>query len=89
MNTVSFVIPLISKFVANDWELTSRLCLRTLRSLLNQSDPNWSAVVIGDEIPLFWPHDPRITFISEALPIPSTSAEKHLDQKLKVKRGMI
>jgi hypothetical protein len=89
MNILGFVIPLVSKAAANDWGLSSRLCRRTLEALIRQTNPNWCAVVIGNDCPLFWPEDPRIRFVSCDFPIPKTNEGRYLDQKNKVKLGLI
>jgi hypothetical protein len=89
MNIIGFVIPLISKAAANDWELSSRLLRRTLEALIRQTNPNWCAVVVGNDCPLFWPEDPRIRFVCCDFPVPKTKEGRYADQKSKVKLGLI
>src|SRR5262245_7318229 len=86
---IGFIIPLVSREAAADWELVSRLCRRTLGSLLNQTADGWIAVVVGSEPPQYWPTDNRVKFVQADLPLPRTIDDRYQDQKLKVKRGML
>ena len=46
-----FVVPMISKRVASDWNFMNTLLHRTLLSVLAQTDENWRAIVVGNEKP--------------------------------------
>ena len=48
---LTFVIPVKSKSVASNWTKFSKLFERTLRSICNQTDPNFKVVVVCHEIP--------------------------------------
>lgn len=61
--SVLFLIPLISKQRATNWQLTCDLLDQTLRTLLNQVDANWQAVVACHDVPQNVLEDPRISFV--------------------------
>ncbi|MEC9207258.1 MAG: glycosyltransferase family 2 protein [Pseudomonadota bacterium] len=60
---VVFLVPLIAASKANDWNTVGETLRRTLDSLVAQSDPNWCAVVCGQDKPENFPEDPRIQFV--------------------------
>lgn len=69
-----FGISLASKQAAADWALTERLLARTLRSVLNQEDPRWRAVVCGHDRPdLPELDDPRVIFMTADIEPPADS----------------
>lgn len=51
--SLAIIIPLKSRLVASNWEVTCRNLRRTLISLSQQTDRNFSAVVVGHEKPKF------------------------------------
>ena len=59
---VVFLIPLVGRHHISDWDgVTARLNL-TLHSFLNQTNPNWRAVICGQDAPDL-PDDQRISFL--------------------------
>lgn len=60
---VVFLIPLVGQHHVRDWPGTAARLGDTLNSLLAQSDPNWSAIICGQDRPETLPDDPRITFL--------------------------
>ena len=82
-----FVIPLMSKKVAKDWEMVSTLFNRTLWSCYNQTDSDFKIIVACHEIPeLTKKYDERVEFIQvseEECPIPKTQDEKMVDKGYK------
>ena len=79
-----FVIPLMSRKAANDWEMVSMLFNRTLWSCYNQTDPDFKILIACHEIPVLTKqYDSRVEFIqvSEAeAPIPTNQQEKMIDK---------
>ncbi|PZX19086.1 hypothetical protein LX81_00786 [Palleronia aestuarii] len=57
---VLFCIPLIARAMVRDWSVVTRCLELTLGTLLRQTDPNWRAVVCGQDVPPL-PPDPRVT----------------------------
>lgn len=86
-----FLIPLLSKQVAKDWDKVSELFNRTLWSCYNQTSPNFHIVVVCHEIPkLRHKFDDRVEFISlteDVAPIPRNHEEKMLDKGIKTHVG--
>ncbi len=82
-----FVIPLMSKKVAKDWEMVSELFNRTLWSCYNQTDPDFKILVACHEIPVLKKqYDDRVEFIQvseEEAPIPTNQYEKMVDKGYK------
>ncbi|SNR43813.1 hypothetical protein [Puniceibacterium sediminis] len=74
---VTFLIPLVSPQHVGDWDaVTTRLNL-TLRSLMDQSDPNWRAVICCQTKPPL-PDDARITHLPFADPTPGNDKWRKL-----------
>jgi hypothetical protein len=48
---IIFIIPLISKQVSSNWDLTTKLLQGTLDSIANQSDQNFKVIISCHEIP--------------------------------------
>ncbi|TNF23035.1 MAG: hypothetical protein EP318_01445 [Rhodobacteraceae bacterium] len=60
---VVFLIPLVGRHHVGDWPGTCARLTATLAAFLRQSDPNWQAVICGQDRPETLPEDPRITFL--------------------------
>ena len=84
---IYFLIPLMSKKVAKDWDTVSMLFNRTLWSCYNQTDPDFKILVACHEIPeLIKKYDRRVEFLQvseENAPIPTTQHEKMVDKGYK------
>ena len=82
-----FMIPLMSKKAAKDWNMVSDLFNRTLWSCYNQTDPDFRILVACHEIPkLAKKYDGRVEFmqVSEKdAPLPETQKEKMIDKGYK------
>lgn len=59
---VIFALPLVSRQRAASWDQVQDNLNMTLASFLRQSDPNWIAIICGQDTPVL-PADPRITFL--------------------------
>ncbi len=59
---VIFLIPLVSPKDVTDWDAVTGRLNRTLQSFLDQTNPNWRAVVCCQERPPL-PDDPRISYL--------------------------
>lgn len=60
---VIFLIPLVGRHHVGDWEGTCQRLRATLDAFLRQTDPNWRAVICGQDRPADLPEDTRITFL--------------------------
>ncbi|NSX53978.1 glycosyltransferase family A protein [Parasulfitobacter algicola] len=67
-------IPLVAKDRADDWSRLERILDRTLKSLLHQTNPNWQAVICGQNEPDLTVKDPRIRFLK--YPEPSNFSDQ-------------
>ncbi len=65
---VVFLIPLISRARARDWDLVVALLQGTLSSLIGQRDVNWHALICGQNQPEGLPDDPRLSFLPYETP---------------------
>ena len=59
-----FVIPVVSKKMAKVWGAVCQLLNDTLSALIAQSNPNWTAILCGQDKPEGLLNDPRIRFIA-------------------------
>ena len=66
-----FVIPLKSAKVSDSWQQVSKLFERTIRSVCNQTSPNFKVVVVCHERPDIKFEHPNITYIEVDFPIPT------------------
>lgn len=84
---IYFLIPLMSKKTAKDWDTVSMLFNRTLWSCYNQTDPDFKILVACHEMPaLTKKYDERVEFLQvseEDAPIPTTQHEKMVDKGYK------
>ena len=65
---VVFLLPLVRREQVSDWSLVEDNLLKTLMSFVNQSDPNWIAIICGQDRPSL-PNDERIHFLPFDQPI--------------------
>ncbi|MBO1050754.1 MAG: glycosyltransferase family 2 protein [Dolichospermum sp. DET73] len=86
---LTFIIPLKSPEVSKDWSVVSQLCCRTLQSILKQSCPELKIILVCNCPPDNYPKDSRLEIVVDTFSIPQNYSEIFLDQKLKIKRGMI
>jgi hypothetical protein len=86
---LTFIVPLKSKETSVDWGLVSKICCRTLGSILQSSCSEFRIFLICNQEPENCPNDSRLKIIADDFPIPTSRSEVFLDQKLKIKRGMI
>lgn len=86
-----FVIPLKSQQVAKSWERVSKLLERTLKSVCNQTSPNFRVVVVCHEKPQIEFTHPHIKYIEVDFPVPkmATFEDKHTDKGRKILKGLI
>lgn len=60
---VIFLIPLVGRHHVGDWQGTCDRLTATLAAFQRQSNPNWQAVICGQDRPADLPDDTRITFV--------------------------
>ncbi|MGK7928593.1 MAG: glycosyltransferase family 2 protein [Spirulina sp.] len=86
-----FVIPLKSRKICQSWERTSQLLERTVRSVCNQTIPNFRAIVVCNEKPDIEFQHPHLTFIEVDFPEPKETnriAKGLTDKGRKVLTGL-
>lgn len=66
---VVFLIPLVGRHHVGDWPGTCARLMATLAAFQRQSNPNWQAVICGQDRPEGLPDDPRITFLPFTEPV--------------------
>ncbi|WP_199314308.1 glycosyltransferase family A protein [Planktothrix sp. FACHB-1365] len=89
-NVLLFVIPLKSSKVSKSWELVSKLVERTLKSICNQTSPDFRVIVVCHEKPQIEFNHPNISYIEVDFPIPEQDLKsKRLDKGRKILWGLI
>ncbi len=83
-----FAIPLRSKKASNDWNTVCRFFNHTIKSVLNQTNPDFNVLVACHDIPETDIKDPRLEFIQLSYPEPKSYDEQMLDKYYK-KRAMM
>ena len=85
MVNFAFAIPIAPYHHPEQWGHLSTMLAETLRSVLNQRNPNFRAFVAGHERPdvLDTVDDPRIEFIDVGFDKPTSSDERRRDKRYK------
>ncbi len=65
-----FIVPVKSQEITKSWELLSRLLERTLKSICNQTSPNFRVVVICNQKPNVRFMHPNIHYVEVDFPAP-------------------
>lgn len=79
-----FGLSLASRAASQKWDHTEHLLARTLRSVLNQSDPRFRVVICGHERPdIKELDDPRVIFITADIKPPANSSQFRRDKMWK------
>lgn len=78
---VTFIVPLVSKEHVQDWPMVCERLKATLQSFLAQTNPNWKAIIVGQDKPATLPDDPRIHFEPFTVPVEGN------DKWIKLKAG--
>lgn len=87
-----FVVPLKSSQFSTSWEHVTQLFERCVKSLCNQTSPDFRVIVVCNEKPHIEFSHPHITYIEVNFPPPnelSTVAKGHTDKGRKILRGLI
>lgn len=87
MPTIAFIVPLRSPESCNNWKRVSRLCMRTLGSLSNQSSDDWICILVCNEPPEGADRIQNLTIVRKNFSIPTTHGERMRDKQLKKKIG--
>ncbi len=86
---ICFLIPLRSKLTTDNWDLTVRLLNNTLKSVFNQTEPEFRVIIACHEIPpITGDYDNRLEIIQVNYPPPS-HVKDHLTDKYYKKRVMV
>src|SRR3954451_4999301 len=87
---LNFVVPLRSPQSSKDWERVSRLCIRTLRSLCQQSCDDYQIFLVCNEPALKLFKHPKVTVIQDRFPLPTEGTTTPMEDKArKVRRGLL
>lgn len=82
---IYFGIPLKSKPSSNDWDIVTKLFNRALKSLYNQTNPNFKIIIACHEIPdLTMRYDERVEFIQVNTQYPINLRDQMIDKGYKV-----
>ncbi|MEP6670104.1 MAG: hypothetical protein ABJF10_13170 [Chthoniobacter sp.] len=85
-----FIVPLQSPQVSRDWGHVSRLAVRGLSSICQQTKGDFRVFLICNEPPAGLKPHPALTVIAEDFPVPfERGAARMHDKWRKVKRGLI
>jgi hypothetical protein len=87
MRPIVYVIPLIARQAAKDWDLVSRLCRRTVQCLLSSS-PNVRVILTCNDRPDLR-DDPRLRIIQRDFPLPQSWTEGHIDKYRKIQVALV
>ncbi|WP_286230700.1 hypothetical protein [Neobacillus mesonae] len=81
---IAFAISLKSKRVSRDWEKVQNNLSLTLKSILNNTDPNFIIIIAGHEKPNIEElNDKRVTWLSVTFPPPSNPRKATGDKRRK------
>lgn len=81
---ITFIVPVKSKKVSGSWEHFSRLFERTLKSIGNQTSPEYRIVVVCHEKPLTNYHNTKVEFVEvDFAPPLLTQGSKEKNNELK------
>lgn len=83
-----FIIPLKSAQLSSSWERVCQLLERTVKSACNQTSPNFKVLIVCHEKPELSLVDPRVSYLSVDLPLPSDYEGKEKDKMSKMLIGM-
>lgn len=87
---LAFIIPLKSSRVSGSWDLVCKLFERTLKSVCNQTSPDYQVIVVCHEIPEVNFDSPKVTYLQVDFPLPGAEyASKEKDKMLKMQVGLI
>jgi hypothetical protein len=85
-----FIVTFRSRNFCQNWRRLSALCERTVRSICNQTSPEFRVVLVCHEPPEMNFRHPALEIISRPdLPIPKNIDEGRRDKWLKVRLGLI
>jgi hypothetical protein len=84
-----FVVPFKCRARSADWEIASRLCVRSINSMLRQQDAECRVILACSEPPDFLPRDERLLVERVDTPVPGNFAEMMADKYLKIKAALI
>lgn len=86
---LGFVVTIKSPKVSNSWETVCQLFERTAKSICNQTNFNFTLIVVCHEKPQIEFEHSNLQYITVAdLPIPTTLIEKRLDRMHKFIKGI-
>jgi len=86
---LTFVVPLQSPGASNDWSVVSKLAIRCLDSLLQQTEETFAVILVCNEPPINLATHPRLTVIDRPFPLPVTREARMIDKWDKVRAGLV
>lgn len=88
---IAFIIPLISKKNATNWGVVSKLCNRSINSVLNQSEKNFMIYLVCNESPNEFKSSEYVCVIAKDYPIPPLGNHRQsmYDKLCKARDGLV
>lgn len=83
-----FIIPLKSAKLSSSWERVCQLLERTVKSVCNQTSSHFKVLIVCHEKPELSFVDPRVSYLSVDLPLPSDYEGKEKDKMSKMLLGL-
>jgi glycosyltransferase involved in cell wall biosynthesis len=86
-----FIIPLKSPQVSKSWKNVSFLCEKTLKSICNQTNPNFKIIVVCNAKPDISYSHPNVIYLVDNFPIPGVEKgyTKERDRTQKMLTGIL
>ena len=85
-----FIIPLKSPQVPKSWDFVSRLFERCIKSVCNQTSPDFRVIVVCNEKPNIEFTHPHINYIKVDFPVPQPNRKaRAMDKIRKISTGLI
>jgi hypothetical protein len=86
-----FIVPLQSPAASKSWRHVSALALRSLRSILGQTHPDFQIFLVCNEPPIGLSAHPSLTILQRSFPVPDISARENrmMDKWKKVRVGLV
>jgi len=89
MSILSFIIPLRSPETTNNWKQVSSDCVKTILSILQQTDQDFDVYLVCNKEPEGLPKSTNINVITDNFPLPTKLNEMRRDQAIKIKKALV
>lgn len=89
MSILSFIIPLRAPDTTNDWKQVSYNCIRTISSILQQTDRDFDVYLVCNKEPEGLQSSRKLNVITDKFSTPTTLKEMRRDQQIKIKKALV